>query len=74
MRVPRELVGNGPNTVSESTVLDTELIEFFCPHFTRPQLGPFFVLKFVRSRGISSTVSKVSSDRKAVFKHKNARQ
>ena len=41
---------------------------------TRPQLGPFFVLKFVRSQGeIFSTVAKVLSDRKAMFKHKNGR-
>ena len=25
-------IGNGPNTVSESTVSDTELSEFFGPH------------------------------------------
>ena len=25
------LIGNGPNTVSESTVSNTELSEFFCP-------------------------------------------
>ena len=42
--------------------------------FTRPQLGPFFVLKFVCSRGeISLTVSKVLSDTKVLFKHKNGR-
>ena len=36
--------------------------------------GLFFVLKFVRSRGeIASTVSKVLSDRKVLFKHKNGR-
>ena len=37
---------------------------------TRPQLGAFFVLKFVRSRvwgEISSTVSKVLSDCKVLF-------
>ena len=39
--------------------------------FARPQLGPLFVLKFVRSRGIFSTVSKVRSDRTVLFKHKN---
>ena len=40
----------------------------------RPQLGPFFVLNFVRSRGqISSTVSKGLSDSKVLFKHKNGR-
>ena len=26
------MLGNGPNTVSESTVSNTELSEFFCPH------------------------------------------
>ena len=26
------LLGHGPNTVSESTVSNTELSEFFCPH------------------------------------------
>ena len=26
------MVGDGPNTVSESTVSNTELSEFFCPH------------------------------------------
>ena len=35
--------------------------------------GPFFVLKFVRSRGISSTVSKVRIDRKVLFKQKKGR-
>ena len=25
-------IGDGPNTVSESTVSNTELSEFFCPH------------------------------------------
>ena len=31
---------SGPNTVSESTVLDTELSEFFCPHqVARRELG-----------------------------------
>ena len=39
--------------------------------FTRPQLGAFFVLKFLRSRGLSSTVSKVRSDRKVLFEQKN---
>ena len=42
-----------------------------------PNWGLFFVLKFVRSRGFgarfSSTVSKVLSDRKGLFKHKNGR-
>ena len=28
----RRHFGNGPNTVSESTVSNTELSEFFCPH------------------------------------------
>ena len=27
-----KLIGNGPNTASESTVSNTELSEFFCPH------------------------------------------
>ena len=36
-----------------------------------PQLGPFFVLKFLRSRGLSSTVSKVRSDCKVLFEQKN---
>ena len=39
---------------------------------TRPQLGPLFVLKVVRSQVLgrdSSTVSKVLSDRKVLFKH-----
>ena len=44
---------------------------FSCRCFTRPQLGPFFVLKFLRSRGLSSTVSKVHSDRKVLFEQKN---
>ena len=45
----------------------------FIPSLTRPQLRPFFVLKFVRSRGeISSTVSKVLSDRKVMFNTKMA--
>ena len=46
-----------------------------------PQLGPFFVLKFVRSRvwgQISLTASKVLSDREVQCKHKkmagNSRQ
>ena len=30
--VTRPSIGNGPNTVSESTVSDTELSEFFGPH------------------------------------------
>ena len=30
--VNRVFVGNGPNTVSESTVSNTELSEFFGPH------------------------------------------
>ena len=38
---------------------------------TQLQLGPFFVLKFLRSRGLSSTVSKVHSDRKVLFEQKN---
>ena len=40
--------------------------------FLRPQLGLFFVLKFARSRGISSTVYKVRIDRKVLFKQKMA--
>ena len=28
----QQLIGNGPNTVSESTVSNTELSELFCPH------------------------------------------
>ena len=32
LRPPQTFVGNGPNTVSESTVSNTELSEFFCPH------------------------------------------
>ena len=40
-------------------------------------IGAFFVLKYVRSRGswgeISSTVSKVLSDRKGLFKQKSGR-
>ena len=39
--------------------------------FSRPQFGPFFVLKFLRSRGLSSTVSKVRSDRKVLFEQKH---
>ena len=27
-----ERIGDGPNAVSESTVSNTELSEFFCPH------------------------------------------
>ena len=43
---------------------------------TRPQLGPFFVLKFMRSQALgrdSSTISKVLSDRKVLFKHQSGR-
>ena len=36
-----------------------------------PTWGLFFVLKFLRSRGISSTVSKVRSERKVLFEQKN---
>ena len=43
----------------------------FSGQVTRPQLGPFFVLKFLRSRGLSSTVSKVRSDCKVLFEQKN---
>ena len=32
MGVVRNLVGNGPNTVSQSTVANTELSESFGPH------------------------------------------
>ena len=48
------------------------------PSLRGPNWGLFFVvLNFVRSRGlggeISSTVSKVLSDRKVLFKHENGR-
>ena len=36
-----------------------------------PNWGPFFVLKFLRSRVLSSTVSKACSDRKVLFEQKN---
>ena len=49
--------------------------EIHLPKFTfltRPQLEPFFVLKFLRSRGLSSTVSKGRSDLKVLFEQKMA--
>ena len=40
------------------------------PLYYAAPIGALFVLKFVRSRGISSTASKVRSDRRLLFKHK----
>ena len=48
----------------------------FCQMVTRPQLGPFFVLKFVRSRVLGRDFFsrfQILSDRKVLFKHKNGR-
>ena len=53
-------------TFAAFPVIFPDLPFFFSP----PQLGPFFVLKFVRSWGISSTVSKVRIDRKVLSKNK----
>ena len=47
---------------------------FFSTNLMRPQLGPFFCPEIRAFTGfggeISSTVSKVLSDRKGLFKHK----
>ena len=70
-------VGTGKRTV-KSTRTRLSKLPFsnlpcsFSPILRGPNWGLFFVLKFVRSRGfwgeISSTVSKVLSDRKGLFK------